>query len=109
MAQKKARNSDYSETRLQIKAHRDVLKAWPTAVADLDAFLHSELEAWAKDNDLVLTERRSGKVREITADPRALVNREADEARRLEELAEARRRLREVFDRASHALATPGD
>lgn len=78
-------------------------------VADIDAFVAAELEAWAKENDSVLTESRRGKEREITADPRWLVNRKAGDAKRQEELAEARRRLREAFDRASHALATPGD
>lgn len=106
---KKTKHSDYQVHRFDIRAHRDVLMQWPTIRTDLDAFLTSWLEDWAKENDLVLTERRSGKEREVTAEPRSLVNRRAGDARRLEEVAESRRRRRETFDRASRALATPGD
>ncbi len=106
---KRSKDSDYEVTRFEIVAHRDVLKQWPTIKADIDSLLTAELEAWAKQNDLVLTERRSGKEREITAEPRSLVNRRAEDAKRREELAEARHRLRKALDRASHALATPGD
>jgi hypothetical protein len=109
MAARRRRDPDYNLERYQVKAHRDLLKASPTFWDDLDAFVTAEYQAWANDNDAVLTERRTGNIREITADPRKLVERKAKAAERQEELAEARRRLREALDRASHALATPGD
>jgi hypothetical protein len=100
---------DYRTTRLKIVAHRDVLKQWPTLSADLDAYVDSELDKWARANDLVLSERREGKEREITADPRWLVDRPTHDAERVEQLADSRRRQRDTLQRASRALATPGD
>jgi hypothetical protein len=106
---KRRKDPDFEITRFEFVAHRDVLRQWPTIKTDIDSLLTAELEAWARQNDLVLTETRSGKEREITAEPRGLVNQRAEDAKRVEQLAEARRRMREALDRASSALATPGD
>src|SRR3989442_14122285 len=80
---KRRKDPDFEITRFEFVAHRDVLKQWPTIKTDIDSLLTDELEAWARQNDLVLKETRSGKEREITAEPRWLVNQRVEAVKRV--------------------------